>query len=1274
MERKTAELVLGVAGCGRKVLCMALAILFAHALCAAEITFTGADASAPTDLSSPGNWDGGALPGSDDVGMVDFSTYSGGTTFTVSSDIAMGGLRFTNATAAVTLSGEGTLSLGADGFAYDAAKTFTLRAPMAVTAAQQWTFALGDIESYATISGTDSLFVTNCAVVNFREAPQFDGDLKLRAYGVRHFTRGKVARSFRADLASGGTDRQQCYNNIFFDGEMRWSDMFTSGSYDFTGWRRFFFGVTNLSVAVPVVKMDSANDDFYQNGPYRVGISAGILDQSAGKIRAKGRSYGFAVGAVNGEAGDNGSVRNHGELPVEYRLSGTAELDVGYVFVGAGSQKVTNHPRMVQDGGTATVSKGLYVGGDSDSATPGFGEYIISNGTLAAGITGEGSDHQTRGIALCQPFGGAGTSPGVFTLAGGSVSAYAVKFGPDTSAWNTAPQAVNNAFGLFEMKGGALNLRATSFSLGAGWNKTATNSTYRINLSGGQIDFAAAQTVKTGLFFPPGGEGATFNTGSYDVTVDAPISGDGMLRKTGSGYLMLTDANRFNGEIDVEAGTVDVRGTFDHTGAPAASGEGCWTWTADHLTNEFAHGSTIFSWADDAHGLAAVDWTNANSYAYQDGRNTYQGKLPTLATNSYFNGHASLNFNQACLMVPAASNPLAGSTNFTMVVVFRPNNITGDDNLWYGHTFFAGSDYEYGPDIPVFTYDASGCLRMGLITYPDGNNRKAPYIRSRSAKNLKNTVNVAVGTVQGLEFSLNVNGYLVSTNVSDRYTSRPMFMCQTKKMPLCFGGQFPDWLNFRSSNQHIPEVRIYTRKLSVHEQNALIRELLCKYRGDAAGDAELLKEATDGLDGALNGEAVPAAPVATSGEWTADSLNALLDDGAAVASWPNADGTKTATAAIANAPGPKLVKDAMNGRSVLRFDGTQAIGIPAADSPVSGQANYAVAVVFRTTTDGTGTNTFRWDRTTGLVSSKATTWNSEDFAIAMGTEGTVGGFYGDLNGNSQQIWDRRPFRLHDGLPHVVVMSVTAEKKMWFMIDGRLHTATFTTGGGTARAARNVLIGAHAEGLGYFTGDIAAVRLYPQALTSEQMKALSEHYAYEYGFRLLPTIAPGGMSVAANGLGATNIHVAADAVFKVPMSADSPFAFTHGVGRLTGEGKFLGSYRYAAGSTLDTSAEMAQVEDLQIVGATLRFSPGETLPWTPVGASRISGEIAVDVSGWEGVPSIPSRVTLAVFDPATVEPGTVFTRKGLTRSTTIVYDPATGVLQMETLTGLRIILR
>ena len=65
---------------------------------------------------------------------------------------------------------------------------------------------------------------------------------------------------------------------------------------------------------------------------------------------------------------------------------------------------------------------------------------------------------------------------------------------------------------------------------------------------------------------------------------------------------------------------------------------------------------------------------------------------------------------------------------------------------------------------------------------------------------------------------------------------------------------------------------------------------------------------------------------------------------------------------------------------------------------------------------------------------------------------------------------------------------------------------------------------------------------------------------------------------------------------------------------------------------------------------------------------------MDVSDREGVSSIPLRVTLARFNPATVESGTVFTRKGLNNGMTITYDSATGELRMETLTGLRIIFR
>ena len=47
----------------RKLAALLAAIAAVCAVQAGEISFTGADASAPTDLSLPGNWDGGALPG-----------------------------------------------------------------------------------------------------------------------------------------------------------------------------------------------------------------------------------------------------------------------------------------------------------------------------------------------------------------------------------------------------------------------------------------------------------------------------------------------------------------------------------------------------------------------------------------------------------------------------------------------------------------------------------------------------------------------------------------------------------------------------------------------------------------------------------------------------------------------------------------------------------------------------------------------------------------------------------------------------------------------------------------------------------------------------------------------------------------------------------------------------------------------------------------------------------------------------------------------------------
>ena len=114
---------------------------------AAEIAFTGADASAPTDLSSPGNWDGGALPGSGDVGVVDVAAH--GTSYTVSEDVQLGGLVITNGTSMPTIQSTHVLTLGAGGLTLTGTGGIYLKSPMGIACDQTWTCGTGvaDIQS-----------------------------------------------------------------------------------------------------------------------------------------------------------------------------------------------------------------------------------------------------------------------------------------------------------------------------------------------------------------------------------------------------------------------------------------------------------------------------------------------------------------------------------------------------------------------------------------------------------------------------------------------------------------------------------------------------------------------------------------------------------------------------------------------------------------------------------------------------------------------------------------------------------------------------------------------------------------------------------------------------------------------------------------------------------------------------------------------------------------------------------------------------------------------
>ena len=134
-------------------LCMAGA---ASVMAATEITFTGADASNPTNLASAANWS--AAPGADTIGVVDSASAAG---YVVNSNLELAGLKITG-TKAVTIGGAATLTLGADGILRTGAGSLTLRCPMATSAAQTWDIADGgDFTTSSTISGTEDLVIAN---------------------------------------------------------------------------------------------------------------------------------------------------------------------------------------------------------------------------------------------------------------------------------------------------------------------------------------------------------------------------------------------------------------------------------------------------------------------------------------------------------------------------------------------------------------------------------------------------------------------------------------------------------------------------------------------------------------------------------------------------------------------------------------------------------------------------------------------------------------------------------------------------------------------------------------------------------------------------------------------------------------------------------------------------------------------------------------------------------------------------------------------------------
>ena len=1214
--------------------------LAATAATAADIAFTGGSDGSSRDLSLAANWDGGALPSaSGDMGVVDVATFGG--SYTVSANATLDGLSFANASSAVAIDGTGTLSLGAGGLTVSGAGGITLRAPMAVTAASTWSLGNGTVNSYASISGTADLAVNDWSALHWRTAPGYGGKMTLKGNSktaIIHVWQG-AAWADTVEVSLGTIAWK-------FSGRVPFSTIFPGRSlaHNNTGYVDFADGNGTL--------VFGDGDTFNSSGHYHE-IANGGLEVTGGSYTA---GNAFIMGDNTGTAGWNRGG------PASLLVSGGSFNGLQF-HLGAFAE--TN--RLVrQMGGTVTMCT-YHIGGFGDFAgTVPVMEYRLEGGTIQ---DKNGAAHD-RGLIMGSLAAAANnrTPSGLFTQTGGQANFARLYWGAKGGfyTWDDYTTTPNGrAYGLVDLRGGEFIIPSGGFEITPMWNAGAvSNSTYDIRLSGGRIAMRNSLTMPLAMTVERGEGPSTWDTGANDVLVSAPVDGEGTLRKAGSGRLQLTDATRFKGSVAVDQGVLEVRGTI---AAPEGytEGQNLFVFSADSLAGSHSDGADVTSWTDST-GTLSCQKPNSSEISNPD---TYA--VPTFKPN-VANGHAALYFNEGHVLgFHPADNPLAGETNFSFAVVFRPTAAgVGTGSQLYAGRCIIGNDRNWsnnGPNNIALIHNGNNRATLHFRNNPPnvgglGRVYMVPTLYQGYNEGAEN-LSVAIVSVSGNRVVYNFNNCF--TNVTFETVSgslNPRFMNGTTRYPLYFGTSDVDNTGpqaVRCFGGYIYEARFYKgRALTEAETRSVMDELSRKYYSDARADGYLL--ASSGPSAAIFADTrtAPATPAAVA-EWTPEFMN------------------ETFGAWDANYNKPELVANACNGKSALRFDAARntVLKIPAGDNqdPLAGQYKFAIAVVFRTTTEGTGLA----DATvgTGLYSSMLAGYGHGsgcgNASLSFREYGAVGGYLA-TNGRvfGSLVNPRKPCHLNDGLPHVAVFTGDSKDASTgvfrLMVDGVYteNTMGYATPWPGYDSNRPHVIGALRAGVGHFTGEIMGFTFWHSLLTEDEMLAICQKAAFDYGFNLKERRAFTVAEITTRGIAATNYTVAAGATLRMPLSSTAPLTVGPGT-TFSGAGAFEGSYRFADGGVADFSGVTTAMEDVQIAdGGVMKFGADATLPASGANVSSVSGNVVVDVAGSPAVTSGRPHTLLMAIGGDRIAAGTEFSVTGAGRRAAVSYSAEYGGLVLD----------
>ncbi len=1245
-------------------------VLSAGVAVAQPVSFTGA---VSTDLAIAANWEGGALPTAEDVAVVDFSKLNGATEITNSTDQAFAGLVLTNLPGTVTFWGTNTtastpttLTLGASGWRIHhtpetATKTDTklyLNLNLVTAAEQTWSF----VDEYyiyfnGTISGTAPLTITSDYYLIHNIAPGYGGKIrytyKNKTYHyVRLCRKGTWAND--VEVTSGRME-------FVFTDTATWQEIFPG--------RKVQQGATLLLTQPKEPKITFGDGDSYQG--YGLVVDYGRFTQTSGAITSDvqvGYSNYSSLYEMRGGFLKTGNLvignctRTEWTTNQEFRLIG-GEVTANRVELGWRARgNDMGHVDLSVRGGSLTVA-------DSSAVDDGF----------HLGVNRKNSDESRD----------AGSVSGGYRQTGGTFKTPQVSLGSYVSSNLNHWIPPTNCWMTLAMDGGLLDVGARGFNVVADrWNArpegdttTQVNSRYRISFKSGTLAAYKPFTSELDFIIPVNTNTTPFvvDTRANDVTFAAPIWGSGNLEKKGAGTLTLVDASRYTGRLAVKEGSLKLMGaaSTDDT----VDGERCFVWRAEDAVKGLEEGTEIETWPDATGMRAAVyDGISKNGLAVTK---------PTVELNA-FNGHAGVKFNQSALKVAKDYNPLAGATNWTVCIVLKTDTVgLGNSPSWYLARGVVGREEGGVQNDWALVFDANGHFGGGLGVKQGTGNKASDSCLYTSA------ANYADGQPHVVFYSLDCNGVRTVT-VDGEVKSNTVTLDSSNKNPRTAIDMYLGVHNLVDGNGPkdyafigtVAEFRFYPDKaLTASERAGLGATLAAKYGASNAVGA------TGGV-GAQKGELAQTAvdaPMPNDGAaaWDADSLDALAD-GAAVESWTAQDGNRVAnletgnlrmaseqnltTTAKTDIQAPTLVKGAFNGHHGVRFSGYQALGIPAADSPVSGKTDWSVAMVFRTTETNHPGASAQFYLGRGLFGAELPSNTRADWGVTFwANQGRIlAGYGGKGTGHGDNNLLSRAWDLNDGEPHVLVATFdTTTGAVTILVDGvgvRQNGNKCTVE--TPREAMRVLIGSINTDY-FFRGDIAAFRLYDHALTLEESDALLAYWNDRYAIPPSPKNSHAAFESGRLGLGAKEIAVDAGATLVLPVARTAPFALKAGQ-RLTVSGAVKGTLGVGAGGVLDLTANpSAELDGLWLKeDGVVKASFNQTAP-IALSSFRAEGTPVIELT--DRPAQVPATFTLFTYaGDASLAEGLAWTVTGASRASTVVVED--GKVMVRTAVGTLLIVR